>query len=257
MKTFLFVTPAKSHLDMYQPLLQALEQKLDCVEDMADADVVMILGVWNLKAARLARKARQMDIPYLVCPLGDLLVRPRTHPLLRHQVQRMCCIQSMLKNARQLIATTPLEKQQIEALGWNKNCGLVRYYGFSKLTTEQTMLQELANSEATILAAHEQSKQEKIDALTKDKIVAQIMQIKSRMPHANIPLSYLTDLHTLLYADDYNEDAVCKELATHKLSSFAAAVFEVMTSKTGLTEGFMPLPAHKSRTSKSIEQIVK
>ncbi len=44
---------------------------------------------------------------------------------------------------------------------------------------------------------------------------------------------------------------------TLKLSSYAAAVFQVMTEKTGLTEGFMPLPAKKSRKSKEILKYVK
>ena len=87
--------------------------------------------------------------------------------------------------------------------------------------------------------------------------IAQIMQIKSRMPHQNIPQKYLDDLHTLLYADDYDEDAIKQELAEKKLSSYAASVFQTMTDKTGLTEGFMPIPAKKGRKSKEILKFVK
>lgn len=83
------------------------------------------------------------------------------------------------------------------------------------------------------------------------------MQIKSRMPHKNIPQKYLDDLHTLLYADDYNEDAICQELAQLKLSSYAASVFQAMTEKTGITEGFMPLPAKKGSKSREILKYVK
>ncbi len=36
------------------------------------------------------------------------------------------------------------------------------------------------------------------------------------MPHQNIPQKYLDDLHTLLYADDYDEDAIKQELADEK-----------------------------------------
>ena len=91
----------------------------------------------------------------------------------------------------------------------------------------------------------------------KQAIIAQIMQIKSRMPHQNIPQKYLDDLHTLLYADDYDEDAIKQELAEKKLSSYAASVFQTMTDKTGLTEGFMPIPAKKGRKSKEILKFVK
>lgn len=77
------------------------------------------------------------------------------------------------------------------------------------------------------------------------------------MPHQNIPQKYLDDLHTLLYADDYDEDAIKQELAKKKLSSYAASVFQTMTDKTGLTEGFMPIPAKKGRKSKEILKFVK
>ena len=83
------------------------------------------------------------------------------------------------------------------------------------------------------------------------------MQIQSRMPHKNIPQKYLDDLHTLLYADDYDEDAIHEELKKLKLDSYAASVFQAMTDKTGLTEGFMPLPAKKGRKSREILKYVK
>ena len=40
-------------------------------------------------------------------------------------------------------------------------------------------------------------------------------------------------------------------------SAYAASVFQAMTDKTGLTEGFMPLPAKKGRKSKEILKYVK
>lgn len=89
-----------------------------------------------------------------------------------------------------------------------------------------------------------------IAAQTKEPIIAQILQIKSRMPHQNISQNYLDSLHTLLYADNYDEDAINEELQTLKLSGYAAAVFQAMTEKTGLTEGFMPLPAKKAEKAR-------
>ena len=59
---------------------------------------------------------------------------------------------------------------------------------------------------------------EAIAAQTKDAIIAQILQIQSRMPHQNIPQSYLDDLHDLLYADNYDEDAINEELAKSSIS---------------------------------------
>ena len=83
------------------------------------------------------------------------------------------------------------------------------------------------------------------------------MQIKSRMPHRNIPQKYIDDLHTLLYADNYDEDVIHAELTKQKLDMYAAAVFDAMTEKTGLTEGFMPLPARKGRKSRQILKYIK
>ena len=68
---------------------------------------------------------------------------------------------------------------------------------------------------------------------------------------------YIDDLHTLLYADNYDEDAIHAELAKLKLDMYAAAVFDAMTEKTGLTEGFMPLPARKGRKSRQILKYIK
>mgnify|MGYP006783364477 FL=1 len=84
-----------------------------------------------------------------------------------------------------------------------------------------------------------------------------MLQIKSRMPHKNIPQKYLDDLHTLLYADDYDEDAIKEELGKLKLSNYAASVFQAMTEKTGLTEGFMPIPAKEGRKSREILKYIK
>ena len=104
---------------------------------------------------------------------------------------------------------------------------------------------------------YEKRKAEAIAAKTDEPIIAQIMQIKSRMPHRNIPQKYIDDLHTLLYADNYDEDAIHAELTKQKLDMYAAAVFDAMTEKTGLTEGFMPLPARKGRKSRLILKYIK
>ena len=77
------------------------------------------------------------------------------------------------------------------------------------------------------------------------------------MPHKYIPQPYLDDLNTLLYADNYDEDTVNEELRKLKIDTFAASVFQAMTEKTGLTDGFMPLPAKKSRKSREILTYVK
>ena len=72
MKVFLFVSKQKKLYKMYMPYLDALNKQLDIVKQMADADIVLIVGAWTIKGAQLARQARKMGIPYIVCPLGDV-----------------------------------------------------------------------------------------------------------------------------------------------------------------------------------------
>lgn len=257
MKVYLFISKQKAQLKMYQPYAEALQQKLDITPSLADADIVMILGSWTMKGARLASKSRKMGIPYIVCPLGDISDRNRRNPHFKRSLQSLFYQKKMCRKAALLIATTPMEQEYLSRLGWNANISLIRYSGYSHLTSEATMLEDWLSADTSTLSAFEQHKAEAIAAQTQDAIVAQVMQIRSRMPHRNIPQQYLDDLHTLLYADDYDEDAVCAELDKLKLSRYAASVFHAMTEKTGLTEGFMPLPDKKGRQSKEILKYVK
>ena len=101
------------------------------------------------------------------------------------------------------------------------------------------MMEDWGEADTLTFDEFERRKAEAIAQLTQDAIISQVLQIKSRMPHKNIPQKYLDDLHTLLYADDYDEDAIKEEL------------------KTGLTEGFMPIPAKEGRKSREILKYIK
>lgn len=257
MKVYLFVSKQKKLYKLYQPYLDALTQQLDITTQLADADIVLILGAWSLKGARLAKQSRKMSIPYIVCPLGDLSDRNCNNPYFKRSLQTLIYQKKMYKYAHLLIATTPLEEAYLEQLGWNQRITLIRYFGYSHLTSASAMLDDWNSADSSTLTAFEQAKTESIAAQTQQPIIAQILQIQSRMPHQNIPQKYLDDLHTLLYADNYDEDAINEELSLLKLSSYAASVFQAMTEKTGLTEGFMPLPAKKGSKSKEILKYVK
>lgn len=257
MKVYLFISKQKKLQKMYLPYTEALQQKLDIASSLVDADIVMILGAWTMKGARLAKNARKMGIPYIVCPLGDISDRNRMNPHFKRSLQTAMYQKSMYRKANLVIATTPMEQDYLTKLGWNKNISLIRYFGYSHLTSESVMLEDWKKNDTTTLSTFEQKKTEEIAEQTQDAIVAQVMQILSRMPHKNIPQKYLDDLHTLLYADNYDEDAVNTELSKLKLTDYAASVFQAMTERTGLTEGFMPLPAKQGRKSKEILKYVK
>ncbi len=257
MKVYLFISKPKKMLKMYLPYTEALSHQLDTTKQLEDADIVLILGAWTMEGAQLARKSRKMGIPYIVCPLGDLSERNRKNPQFKRSLQSLLYQKAMYQKAELIIATTPMEKDYLTKLGWNKSVSLIRYFEYSHLTSEEVMMDDWNNADTKTLDEFERRKAEAIAAQTKEAIVAQVLQIQSRMPHKNIPQKYLDDLHALLYADDYDEDAINEEFDKLKLSNYAASVFQAMTDKTGLTEGFMPLPAKKGRKSKEILKYVK
>lgn len=256
MKIYLFISKQKKQYAMYKAYIEALRQNFDIAQSLVDTDIVMILGAWTMKGARIASKARKMGIPYIVCPLGDISERNRKNPHIKRSLQTVMYQKSTIRQANLLIATTPMEKAYLDKLDWNQHITLIRYFGYSHLTSESAMTDDWNEADRSTLDEFEQSKAEAISQVTKDAIIAQIMQIQSRMPHKNIPQEYLNDLHTLLYADNYDEDAIKEELSKLKLSNYAASVFQAMTEKTGLTEGFMPIPAKKGNKSKEILKYV-
>lgn len=256
MKTYLLISKHKSQYPIYKAYFEAMRQELDVTDILADADVAFIMGAWTMGGARLAKQCFKMGIPYIVCPMGDISERNRKNPYLKRIIQSAVYQKGMYKNASLVIATTPLEQSYLARLGWNKRIVLLRYFHYSHLITESNMREWLLKLGTTTLSCFEQQKAEAIAARTTEVIVAQILQIQSRMPHKNIPKKYLDDLHTLLYADNYDEDVICAELKSLKLSYYSASVFQAMAEKTGLTEGFMPLPAKKGRKSKQIQKYI-
>lgn len=257
MKIYLFITKEKRQYAMYKAYIETLRQKLDIADSIEDADVVLFLGAWSHQGFRLAQRSRKMGIPYIVCPLGDISERNCHNPGMKRSLQTFVYQKAMCRAAELLIATTPLEKEYLTSLAWNSHISLIRYFGYSHLTSELAMTEDWQGTDAITFTNYEKRKAEAIAAKTNEPIIAQIMQIKSRMPHQNIPQKYIDDLHTLLYADNYDEDAIHAELAKQKLDKYAAAVFDAMTEKTGLTEGFMPLPARKGRQSRQILKYIK
>ena len=257
MKAYLFISKQKKLLSMYTPYIEALRQGLDITNDIVDADIAVIIGAWTMKGAQLAKQSRKMGIPYIVCPLGDISERNDKNPHMKRCFQKALYQKEMYNQAEFLIATTPMEERYLVQNKWNNNISLIRYFGYSHLTTEQAMLKSWTELEEKVFADFEQRKAEGIAAITHDAIIAQILQIKSRMPHKNIPQRYLDDLHTLLYTDDYDEDAILAEMSKLKLTDYASSVFLAMTEKTGLTEGFMPIPAKEGRKSREILKYVK
>lgn len=257
-KVFLYISKMKKALPMYQPYINALMSNFDIATQLDDADVVLNLGAWTRQGASIAQQAERMGIPYSICPLGDLSERNRHNPGIKRSIQTFAYQKDMMKKAACLIASTPMEQQYLQHLGWNKNVILIRNHTYTQQHTSLADMVEKWNvCEMNTLSNFEQQKASRIAQQTEDSIARQILQIQSRMPHHNIPQQYLNDLHTLLYADNYDEELLCQELKRLQLTSYSASLFHVMTEKTGLTEGFMPLPAQKNRKSQEISRYIK
>lgn len=88
------------------------------------------------------------------------------------------------------------------------------------------MMQNWQETDEETLAVFEQQKAEAITAQTKQAIIAQIMQIKSRMPHQNIPQNILT---------------------IYTLSSMLMIMMRMLSSKNWQRRNSLPMPPPFSR----------
>lgn len=81
----------------------------------------------DMAGSQIAKKAKQMDIPYIVCPLGDISERNCKNPYLKRSLQQSMYQKAMYAKANLIVATTPMEKNYLEKKGWNKRIALIRY----------------------------------------------------------------------------------------------------------------------------------
>lgn len=164
---------------MYKAYLETLQQRLDIADNIEDADVVLFLGAWSCQGFRLAQRSRKMGIPYIVCPLGDISERNCHNPGMKRSLQTLIYQKTMCKSAELIIATTPLEKEYLTALGWNSHISLIRYFGYSQLTSQSAMTEDWQGADTITFTNYEKRKAEAIAAKTDEPIIAQIMQIKA------------------------------------------------------------------------------
>ena len=106
MKVYLFISNHKKLLKMYLPYIEALNKQLDITNNLVDADIVLIIGAWTWQGAQIAKKAKQMDIPYIVCPLGDISERNCKNPYLKRSLQQSMYQKAMYAKANLIVATT-------------------------------------------------------------------------------------------------------------------------------------------------------
>ena len=103
MKVYLFISNQKKLLKMYLPYIEALNKQLDITNSLVDADIVLIIGAWTWQGAQIAKKAKQMDIPYIVCPLGDISERNCKNPYLKRSLQQSMYQKAMYAKANLVV----------------------------------------------------------------------------------------------------------------------------------------------------------
>lgn len=288
MKVFFYMSPRLKKYSFHEDYFKVLSEG-DHVATLAEADVVHLFGTWDHRLATIARKAQRMGIPYVLTPMGGISPWNMKKPATRRPLHRLCYLRSLVRHAGAVITTTPMEKAYVLKTKWNLRTVCIANSIFTHHISDTEMLAEHAEAHRDVLEKYEADKAAVIakkvvralsDELTAERIfleeksevapkepqnsadhytaeqaiLRQIVQIHSRMPHRNIPHSYLDELHRLLNETDYDEDLLDATLKRMKLLPFARQLFEVMTQATGLTEGFMPAEAKKGHTEKLIRE---
>lgn len=256
MKIYACTSKQKSAAGLYLPYITVIEQYFETVENLYDADVAILIGAWSYRLARVASHARAIGVPYTQIPLGDLSAWNRSHPCLSHFLQRTFHQVNMTRKAECLIATTPMEKEDLMGLAWNEDVRMVRYPVYTRMTNDQLMSDGIRVISDSVLQAFEDRRERQIGNMTDNPICQQLLRIHLRMPHRNIPMVYLERLNTMLFADDYDEDTLAKEMRRLRIDRFAASLFHVMRERTGLTEGFIPIPDKEGKLAKRITRYI-
>lgn len=257
MRIYISASSTKSQGLLYQAYKEIVEQRLGKADNLYQSDVALLLGGWDYKLSRVARKAKRIGVPYVIVPLGDLSPWNLKHPLSRWWLKKGCYQKTLTREAACLVATTPMERGQLLKLDWQRDVRLVRYPIYTKIATAQTLAEGIDTICRTALAEHERRLETQIADMSDDPICRQLLAIYARIPHRDIPREAIEKLHQLLMADNYDEDLLAKEIGQLRLTNFSASLFQSMRDITQLTEGFMPLPPKEGKLAKRISQYVR
>jgi glycosyltransferase involved in cell wall biosynthesis len=108
---------------------------------VTEADVIHCYGLYNLLCPAAARVARRLSKPYLLEPMGMYV--PRVTGMGRKRIYHALFTNRMAKGAAAIVATSPLEQEELKTLGDGANI-VVRRNGidldeFAKLPPRSIM----------------------------------------------------------------------------------------------------------------------
>lgn len=268
MKVKLYITSKKHRVDFIGDYASTLKANFDVVGDLCDADILLVLGIWDPAASRWARRARKMGVPYVVIPLGDLSAWNTRTPIVRRTAQTLLFANPLVRHAQGLVATNQAEKKRLDDIRWNRHVTLITDYLFSSATTLEAMVAEYLSMADKTLADYDAKTRKRIWSRVEDiaqnhddtpekTLLFQLLLVRNRMPHKNIPPDELEKTYNLLMADNYDEDLLNHLVHRARLDAFAASLWQVLGQRHALGEGFMPSPPKKGRLAQKIASYVK
>ena len=90
-----------------------------------------------------------------------------------------------------------------------------------------------------------------------ERLIATFKHLKKLISAKRLSLLHLVELDKELRQHPCEEDKLCESLDEQGLYKLAARIMQLMGDKTGLTEGFMPMPLLNDRTTKHLRKQVE
>ena len=227
-------------------------------------EIIHLIGKWSLCLFFARKKALKMDIPVVYSPFSTL------NPWHKKRFPRL--------DGDLVIAMSNIEKESLDEIGYKNKTRLILNAIVTNATNEEEMFCKIAETYRYAIERKEQGIQRDIQQRLKPyseeilhiyqgnnlhpedtpeyQIIYLVLLIQRRIRRHDIPIAYLQSLHTLLLADNYDEQCIERIMQQLQITSFASNLFEVMQSETGLTEGFMPIPPHHGALANKIKQII-
>ncbi len=219
-----------------------------------DGHIVHVIGAWHAFSIAAAKKAISRNIPFIHTPLASL------SPWNKPAVSRL-----RLSGAAQAVVASGKMEEQLLGKQSNEHLFTIPNAVTTNTTTPEEMADAYAELYEKLVAENDIALWEGVDAKMKllnetdeniVKICRDLLYAQGLYRRRIIPKSFLSRLTALLVASDYDEDRFAELLEMMNIYDFSARLFHVMEELTGLTEGFMPVPAYDDKEAKDMMKTV-
>lgn len=240
----------------------------DVVLTAENPDIVHVFDGKDKRNITYSAKLYNMEIPVLLSPLNSFfpwnnhrkkakksVLKPKKYPI--------------IKFVTAFHASGQLEYNQLTTLAVGKNTRLIENSVITNSITDELMAQQFVEYYKEILVIHDQFIKEKINQKV-SKLITSDVDVNGNMKNLcsmflyieylyrrhNIPFSILQELSTIMFEAEYNEDKFAEYLETLKITNFVASLESVLSSRSLLTEGFMPIALKEGKLADKIENLI-